>query len=1114
MLEFIQKFLNSLKLNARINLFISALLIVVFSGLGYWLYTTQKQEIFNKADKQLSVLIEDLVNILEVQTNLKINSINSSMQLANRFFSLNGGIKIDQTTSEVKISSKKTVTVNNWVLDSAIIQEDNKLVNFLQKSGVEVASIYQKTEEGYVLISTTLKFDNGRSAVGTTIPGSTTIAKTIEKGESYNGRAMFIDDWYFAEFSPIVIDGQVRGMLAIGSKQLDYNVLKPIFYNKTYFESGYPYIVSHDGFSVINKSGIEGKDLNGTSFFNKLKTAKENGEIKFRYKWPETDEGQWKWTYFNYFEPLEIYVATSVYEYELYSGLDKIRDGILWGVLLSVILFFVGISFTIRPMTNSIQKLVEIISAMAKGKQVNKIEYDKKDEIGDIINSLNTHITGLRNTTIFSNEIGKGNFDSEFKPLSKDDSLGNSLLAMRQSLKHAKEEEQKRQDEDAKRKWAADGLAEFNELVHQNVGSLQKLCDLTLSKLVKYIKANQGGIFILNESNPNDQYFDLISAYAYNRKKFIEKRIDFAEGLVGSCAIEKESIYLTEVPDEYIEIESGLGTANPNNILITPIKLDDKVLGIVELASFKRIEEFEIAFIEKFAENFASTLNTVKINTMTKVLLEESESKSNEMKMQEEEMRQNLEILQNTQEIASRKQSEMEGILQALDTSFLVCELDMNAKIVKVNNEFLELFKLSHEEVTDKGIDKIFNKIADNAHFWSKLKEGKSQKREQNIFIGNKEYWISETYTPILNEEGEPYKVLNIAVDITASKKQELEIQQLFKDSERKAEKLFKQERLNTFNLEKLEKTQLTLAEREKEISEILTAIDNKVLRAELNPNAEIININNIALELLGFSREEMIGKSFKRFIEGTELSNFDYTWDSILSGNSYESVVKKTGKNGKQTWLLVSYSPITEKDGSIKKILFIGSDISKQKLTEERTKQHAKKILEKSKDSRKNSKLIHALNDELENSKLEIDGLIRILNKTASLAIYDSNGILIDITDFYLKKQNKKREELIGTHHKESVEIENNSQKEAYYNFWNKLHLGKPVNEINFISEKNKIICISNTYMPIKNNKGEVCKIVKISNDITQNIPEEELQKNMIALQQELAKRGKNREK
>lgn len=138
----------------------------------------------------------------------------------------------------------------------------------------------------------------------------------------------------------------------------------------------------------------------------------------------------------------------------------------------------------------------------------------------------------------------------------------------------------------------------------------------------------------------------------------------------------------------------------------------------------------------------------------------------------------------------------------------------------------------------------------------------------------------------------------------------------------------------------------------------------------------------------------------------------------------------------------------------------------------------------------------------------------MKVLNKTSAIAIYDKEGNLTEITDFYLKKKNKKREDLIGKNHKDFIDIETGEQREAYRKFRDNLQKGKAVNEINFISDKNKIKCISDTYMPVFNTKGEMTKFVKISNDITQNIPTEELEKNMIALRQQLAKKGRKRNK
>ena len=134
-------------------------------------------------------------------------------------------------------------------------------------------------------------------------------------------------------------------------------------------------------------------------------------------------------------------------------------------------------------------------------------------------------------------------------------------------------------------------------------------------------------------------------------------RVLLGEGLVGACALEKETIILTEIPEEYISISSGLGEANPNCILLVPLKQDDKVVGVFEVASFKVFEQYEIEFIEKVAESIAATVITVKINEKTRYLLEQSQQQA-EMQAQEEEMRQNMEEL-ITQEEMARKEKEM-----------------------------------------------------------------------------------------------------------------------------------------------------------------------------------------------------------------------------------------------------------------------------------------------------------------------------------------------------------------------------------------------------------------------------------------------------------------------
>jgi transcriptional regulator with GAF, ATPase, and Fis domain len=138
------------------------------------------------------------------------------------------------------------------------------------------------------------------------------------------------------------------------------------------------------------------------------------------------------------------------------------------------------------------------------------------------------------------------------------------------------------------------------------------------------------------------------ACYAWDKKKFLNHKIHKGEGLAGQSWQEGDLIYLTEVPQNYIRITSGLGDANPTSVLIVPLKVKRQIFGVVEIASFGQFQDFEIEFVQKIAESIASTISSVKINARTQRLLEESQEMTEQMRAQEEEMRQNMEELQAT----------------------------------------------------------------------------------------------------------------------------------------------------------------------------------------------------------------------------------------------------------------------------------------------------------------------------------------------------------------------------------------------------------------------------------------------------------------------------------
>lgn len=498
---------------------------------------------------------------------------------------------------------------------------------------------------------------------------------------------------------------------------------------------------------------------------------------------------------------------------------------ILAGILLLALTVTISYIFS-RKISERIISLKEALGAMYIGHEITLNQVDAEDEIDHAVEITQNLVNRFKEATKFVSELSEGNLDAVFKLRSENDMLGLSFNKLKESLIQAKKEAEARKEEDEIRNWTAQGIAKFNDILRQDNNDLKKLAYNVIKNLIQYLSANQGGFFILEDEHSDEPYLNLISAYAYDRQKFIQKTIKVGEGLLGNCVLEKQSVFLKEIPKDYIEITSGLGGATPRSLLIVPLKKEDQITGVIEIASFNEIKKHEIEFVEKVAESIASTLVTVKLHEQTSVLLEESRKHSEEMAQQEEELRQNLEELKATQEEMARVRKEEERkekerreaeekmieqlkeqqALLAQEKAFLDSLLnnlpesiyfkDRQSRFLRFSKSMLKLFKLNTpEELLGKTDFDMFDEEHARPAYEDEqeiIRTGQAiiDKVEKEVLPDGRINYVNTTKMPLLDQEGNIIGTFGISKNVTNFINMENELKEKNKIIQEKEEEI------------------------------------------------------------------------------------------------------------------------------------------------------------------------------------------------------------------------------------------------------------------------------------------------------------------------------------
>jgi len=438
-----------------------------------------------------------------------------------------------------------------------------------------------------------------------------------------------------------------------------------------------------------------------------------------------------------------------------------------YAVIILIVSLFIYLFVNVLSLIEPLKQLSSFVRKIATGEfPEEEVAVGNLSDMKAIGELLKQHVASLKDKFHFVQSMNHDVLDTRLTPSGEHDLLGNELMQLQRKINEALIKQVKNEEDNLIRRYMNEGLAKFADILRSQDIDINSLGDAFIQGIVKYLNAIQGGFFVLDNADSTAPVLRLVSAFAYNRKKYLDRTIAFGEGLVGTCAKEKQFINLTEIPDGYITITSGLGDTPPNNLLLVPVLHENELLGVIEIASLLKFKPHEIEFSQQVAFSLGSTMMNTRNNQKTTELLGKSQQQALEMAEQEEEMRQNMEELKATQEESGRREEELRGISEAVNSALMVVSYDLEGKIIDANERLCIFLGRDKEYLLGRFHTEAFGGTLNaDSNFWQEIQNNGPRTINETIKVGKKNREILEQFASVLNRNSNTVKYINFVSD-------------------------------------------------------------------------------------------------------------------------------------------------------------------------------------------------------------------------------------------------------------------------------------------------------------------------------------------------------------
>jgi len=378
-------------------------------------------------ESDLEHIVTNIYAMCKAQQELLQDKLTSDLRIAHEiFYQYSRTVTVSpDPVVEIEAEDQSTnavtrVRIPRWSIGSQPITGDSVIVDRVPRLVGGTCTIFQRIEgERLLRISTNVLRADGSRAVGTYLPSTSEVTRSILRGETYRGRAFVVNDWYITAYEPIFDESKkVIGALYVGTPEQRAVALKTAIKSIKIGKTGYAFIMDSSGRLVVHpaKEGetiLEAKDSTGFEYIKemiRLAPQLEEKEVgTLRYPWANVELGESvpriKINKYVYFRDWDWIIAAGSYEEEIYEGVARTKFFITLVALGTVALAILLTVMLSRVLTRPVQQLTEVTARMADGDLTQKVKLSGGDEIGTLAQSFNRMADQVLNYTRNLEEI-------------------------------------------------------------------------------------------------------------------------------------------------------------------------------------------------------------------------------------------------------------------------------------------------------------------------------------------------------------------------------------------------------------------------------------------------------------------------------------------------------------------------------------------------------------------------------------------------------------------------------------------------------------------------------------------------------------------------------------